>query len=236
MFVSHLTRWSPILRRSHRWVRRVLEWWSHFPAVGFRRTTGNRVVSMATSAEIGQSTVPVDFHGDHSTPAVLSHLKHFRKWVIKVYKSSSIKIMTYLDIPRTDERSWSFVWEFGRFDGHLILSIKCQRDKDVTFAQIYLKYSINQELLKHLKRMTHVNIFTDTKLTAVIIGRHIEWGAVGVPLAGVFGDGCLAISSRLGWRWAVAIRHCTLRGWMQTEEERIEDTWWSIFQLTLWVK
>jgi hypothetical protein len=48
------------------------------------------VVSMATSTEIGQSTVSVDFHGDHSTPAVLSHLKHFRKWVIKVYESSSI--------------------------------------------------------------------------------------------------------------------------------------------------
>jgi hypothetical protein len=42
------------------------------------------VVSMATSTEIGQSTVSVDFHGDHSTPAVLSHLKHLRKWVIKV--------------------------------------------------------------------------------------------------------------------------------------------------------
>lgn len=53
------------------------------------------VVSMATSAEIGQSTVSVDFHGDHSTPAVLSHLKHFKKWVTKVYKSSSIKIMKF---------------------------------------------------------------------------------------------------------------------------------------------
>lgn len=80
----------------------------------------------------------------------------------------------------------------------------------------------------------NVNIFTDTKLTAVI-GRHIEWGAVGVPLAGVFGDGCLAIASRHGWRWAVASRRWVFRGWMQTEEERIEDTWWSIFQLTLWV-
>jgi hypothetical protein len=62
------------------------------------------VVSMATSAEIGQSTVSVDFHGDHSTPAVLSHLKHFKKWVIKVYKSSSIKMN---DIPGHSTNRWA---------------------------------------------------------------------------------------------------------------------------------
>ncbi len=96
------------------------------------------------------------------------------------------------------------------------------------------KISNQSRIIKALQPMINVNICTDTKLTAVI-GRHIKWGAVGVPLARVFGDGCLAISSRLWWWWAVASRRRTFWGWMQTEEERIEDTWWSIFQLTLWV-
>lgn len=44
----------------------------HLLGVVHERRDG--VVSMATSAEIGQSTVSVDFHGDHSTPAAPSHL------------------------------------------------------------------------------------------------------------------------------------------------------------------
>jgi hypothetical protein len=63
------------MEKEKRWVIRLCK--KHFAdcrLLGVVHEGRDGVVSMATSAEIGQSTVPVDFHGDHSTPAVLSHL------------------------------------------------------------------------------------------------------------------------------------------------------------------
>jgi hypothetical protein len=55
----------------------------------------NGVISMETFADIGQSTVSVDFHGDHSTPAVFSHLSIemiYKNWKHLFKKNEKYKI------------------------------------------------------------------------------------------------------------------------------------------------